>query len=146
MRDAPSWHRVKEVLQATLSRPPEEHADYVRRTCREEPSLRAEVESLLAAIGKAGSFMEPDERAASLSAMFPAGWIPDLGWHVVEPGDTLGHYTILEFIGAGGMGEVYRARDTNLDRDVALKVRPAAFALDADRFARVRREAQILAR
>src|SRR5262249_30116909 len=79
------------------------------------------------------------------SAAFPAGWIPDLGRRALEAGDSLGPYSILEFVGAGGMGEVYRAHDTNLNRDVALKVRPVAFALDADRFARFRREAQILA-
>ena len=60
-------------------------------------------------------------------------------------GDRLGPYEILGPIGAGGMGEVYRARDTKLGRDVALKVLPQAFAADAERMARFRREAQVLA-
>ena len=60
-------------------------------------------------------------------------------------GTTLGSYEIVEQIGAGGMGEVYRARDTKLRRDVALKVLPEAFICDADRLSRFRREAQLLA-
>ena len=60
-------------------------------------------------------------------------------------GTRLGPYEILSAIGAGGMGEVYRARDTKLNRDVALKILPEAFTLDADRIARFRREAQVLA-
>src|SRR5712691_7897349 len=61
------------------------------------------------------------------------------------PGVRLGPYEIVAAIGAGGMGEVYRARDTRLGRDVALKVIPETFALDADRLARFTREAQVLA-
>jgi eukaryotic-like serine/threonine-protein kinase len=64
---------------------------------------------------------------------------------VLAPGTTLGPYEITMAIGAGGMGEVYRARDSRLGRDVALKVMPAQFAADADRLARFRQEAQLLA-
>ena len=60
-------------------------------------------------------------------------------------GTRLGPYEIISAIGAGGMGEVYRARDTRLNRDVALKVLPEAFTLDPDRLARFKREAQVLA-
>ena len=60
-------------------------------------------------------------------------------------GDRIGAYQILELIGQGGMGEVYRARDTKLNRDVALKVLPGLFATDSDRLARFTREAQVLA-
>ena len=144
--DTPSWHRVKEIIEAALARPAAERAAFVLRMCGDDTSLRAEVESLLAAIDQAGNFIEqPALQSMSLSAAFPAGWIPDLGRRALEPGNSVGPYTIREFVGAGGMGEVYRAHDSNLNRDVALKVRPAAFALDADRFARFRREAQMLA-
>ena len=60
-------------------------------------------------------------------------------------GQTFCHYRIVERIGAGGIGEVYRARDTKLNRDVALKILPEVFARDAERMARFRREAQVLA-
>ena len=60
-------------------------------------------------------------------------------------GKTISHYQILQKLGAGGMGEVYRARDSKLNRDVALKVLPEVFAQDAERMARFQREAQLLA-
>ena len=63
----------------------------------------------------------------------------------LNSGTKLGPYDVIAALGAGGMGEVYRARDTKLGRDVALKVLPAAFASDADRVARFQREAQVLA-
>jgi eukaryotic-like serine/threonine-protein kinase len=63
----------------------------------------------------------------------------------ISAGDKLGPYEILTQIGAGGMGEVYRARDAKLGRDVALKVLPEAFARDAERMARFQREAEVLA-
>jgi eukaryotic-like serine/threonine-protein kinase len=63
----------------------------------------------------------------------------------LTPGTRLGHYEVIAAIGVGGMGEVYRARDSRLNRDVAIKVLPAAFALDADRLTRFRREAHMLA-
>ncbi len=64
---------------------------------------------------------------------------------VLTPGTRLGPYEIKALIGQGGMGEVYRARDTKLDRDVAIKILPAGFATDPDRLARFEREAKTLA-
>src|ERR671911_3148848 len=63
----------------------------------------------------------------------------------LSPGSRLGPYEITSAIGAGGMGEVYRARDTRLNRDVAVKVLPELFASDPERLARFEREAQLLA-
>src|SRR5688500_175271 len=63
----------------------------------------------------------------------------------LAPGVRLGPYEIVSAIGAGGMGEVYRARDARLGRDVAIKILPDLFAADADRVARFQREAQVLA-
>src|SRR5579863_3642688 len=60
-------------------------------------------------------------------------------------GDKLGHYEVLSLLGLGGMGEVYRARDTKLDRDVAIKVLPQVLARDPERLARFEREAKVLA-
>ncbi len=64
---------------------------------------------------------------------------------VLDDGSRLGPYAVTAKIGEGGMGEVYRARDTKLDRDVALKVLPQAFTDDPDRLARFEREAKVLA-
>ncbi len=58
----------------------------------------------------------------------------------LQPGTTIGSYNVIAEIGRGGMGEVYRARDTKLDRDVALKVLPPAFTDDPDRFPRFVKE------
>src|SRR5438045_4842427 len=63
----------------------------------------------------------------------------------LAPGTRLGPYEVISPVGAGGMGEVYRAKDTQLKRDVALKVLPSAFANDPERMARFRREAEVLA-
>src|SRR5262245_20942090 len=63
----------------------------------------------------------------------------------LTPGTRIGPYGVVDSIGAGGMGEVYRAHDSRLGRDVALKVLPDAFASDAERLARFEREAQVLA-
>jgi eukaryotic-like serine/threonine-protein kinase len=63
----------------------------------------------------------------------------------LTPGTRLGPYEIVSALGAGGMGEVYRARDARLDRDVAIKILPEAFAADAERVARFQREAKVLA-
>ncbi|MGD0438334.1 MAG: protein kinase, partial [Bryobacteraceae bacterium] len=63
----------------------------------------------------------------------------------LAPGTFLGSYKVIELLGAGGMGEVYRARDSRLNRDVAVKTLPAAFANDSERMARLQREAQALA-
>src|SRR5262245_55649443 len=63
----------------------------------------------------------------------------------VSAGARFGSYDIITALGAGGMGEVYRARDTRLKREIAIKVLPDRFARDADRLARFRREAELLA-
>ena len=63
----------------------------------------------------------------------------------LSPGTRLGSYEVIAKLGEGGMGEVYRARDTELDRDVALKILPPAFAGDPERLARFQREAKTLA-
>jgi len=63
----------------------------------------------------------------------------------LSPGDKLGPYEIVAPIGAGGMGEVYKAKDTKLDREVAIKILPSALAQDPERLARFEREARVLA-
>ena len=61
----------------------------------------------------------------------------------MQPGTRIGHYEVVSPLGAGGMGEVYRAKDSRLGREVAIKVLPEAFAVDPERLARFQREAQV---
>ena len=103
--------------------------------CAGDARLRQEVESLLAQQVSADGLLEHP----ALGVAPPTGPMP------FAAGRRLGPYEIAGPLGAGGMGEVYRARDHELNRDVALKVLPELFALDADRLARFRREAQVLA-
>src|SRR5262245_57572447 len=94
----------------------------------------------------------PGEPRRSISVSSRRGWGPAGSEEKDHPepmplvvGSCLGPYQILAPLGSGGMGEVYRARDTKLNRDVALKILPSEFALDPDRLARFKREAQVLA-
>jgi serine/threonine protein kinase/TolB-like protein len=134
MAETGRWQRVKDVFQAALERPAAERLAFVAETCGEDAELRSEVESLLAARREAGEFLsEPahDEAASpGEQATFSARLVT---------GSRLGPYEIVEFLGAGGMGQVYKARDARLDRTVAIKVLPHEFAGNP---ARLRRFAQ----
>jgi len=104
---------VEELYHQALEHTAETRAAFLAAACGGDDGLRHEVESLLVHEGDEESLLAPilDATAAAFSAR-------------VAPGDALGPYTIVECIGAGGMGEVYRARDTRLKRDVAVKILP----------------------
>ena len=119
------WARVKEVLDSALELNPNERDGYLAIACAEDSSLRSEVESLLHA----------QER--SPDSFMKTGGVPSY----LPRGTKLDEYEIIELIGAGGMGEVYRARDLQLKRDVAIKVLPPTFALDRERLRRFELEA-----
>ena len=123
------WQRVKEVLAGALEREPRERPAYLDHACV-ELSLRKEVESLIFA----------HEQTDSIFLEHPA---PE--GTTLKSGTMLGSYEIVEILGAGGMGEVYKAHDTKLKRDVAIKVLPAACVNDPDRLSRFQREARMLA-
>jgi Tol biopolymer transport system component len=136
------WSRVKEIFDAALSQPPDQRAAVVRDACGADLALSDEVESLLRAHAAAGSFAE---RPAidGLASQDPAIAAP--GGPALAAGDEIGPYRILGPLDAGGMGEVYRALDTTLQREVAVKVLPAALSADPDRVTRLEREARLLA-
>ncbi|MBI4481357.1 MAG: serine/threonine-protein kinase [Acidobacteria bacterium] len=132
------WQQIEKVYTAALQREPSERAAFLDEACAGDEEMRREVESLLAYQGKAEGFIEAPalEVAAKCLADRQPGSVV---------GRSLGPYKILAPLGVGGMGEVYRASDTKLGRDVAVKVLPKAFAQDPERLARFEREAHLLA-
>jgi eukaryotic-like serine/threonine-protein kinase len=142
MTEAERWPRVKEIFHSALGRAPQEREDFIRQACREDTALRQEVESLLAAHADAEGFAEvPAIAALAGAARFTgADHTPAL-----TAGTELGPYTVVGPLDTGAMGEVYRARDSRLARDVAVKVLPSALSADAERITRLEREARLLA-
>ena len=123
------WQKVKAMLAAALERAPDERNDYLNRVCVEE-SLRSEVESLLTA------HCEADSGFLGLS---------DGEFDAMPSGTRLGPYEILAPLGEGGMGKVYKARDTRLDRLVAIKLLQADIADHPELQERFEREARTVA-
>jgi len=132
------WRQTEQLYHAALERPPEERASFLDEACAGDEELRREVESLLAFDERAEQFIEtpPDDVAAGMIAEKQARSMT---------GRTLGHYKIQSLLGAGGMGEVYRARDTRLDRDVAVKILPEELAENPEALRRFEREAKAVA-
>ena len=131
---ADRWRRVEALCQAALERPAAERGAFLRGACSDD-QLRHEVETLLGREPAAERFLETGVGAA-VAAVMPT---PPLH------GRRVGPFVVGPLLGAGAMGEVYRARDVDLNREVALKILPEPFALDSDRLARFKREAQVLA-
>src|SRR5262245_7772724 len=125
------WHRVKALFQAAIERPPGERTAFVAAEAGDDDLLRREVESLLASDADDAGALSRLPLTRPLDPPSP-------------PPRRIGPYDVVALIGAGAMGEVYRARDTKLNRDVALKILPPQFAIDPDRVARFKREAQVL--
>ena len=143
--EARRWSRVKQVFQDALERPDADRGPFLSAVCGDDRELQSEVESLLVAHAAAGSFAQgPAIEALPPSA---AAALRDGAWadQRLRTGDRIGHYEILSALGKGGMGEVYRARDAELGRDVAIKVVPDAFLANPERLARFEREARVLA-
>jgi len=131
-----SGDRLSELYHAALERAPEARRAFVREACGDDDALRLELESLLGYVPAAAAFLETP--AARVADDTPTD-------QRVVSGRRLGPYTLSARLGAGGMGEVYRARDSRLNRDVAIKILPGHFTADPERRARFAREARLLA-
>ena len=124
------WRQLTTVFHAARACEPGARAALLDRLCRQDASLRAEVESLLAANSQTGGLGEAPG----------AEVLPEL-----SPGTTFGQYRVEALIGAGGMGQVYRATDPRLGRSVALKVLLPELLLDPESESRFEQEARVLA-
>ena len=128
-------NQISDLHHRALAHAPADRDRFLREVCGDDEALRQEVESLLQFESAADGFLARPAVAALADApgsiLTPASMI----------GRTLGSYTLTARIGAGGMGEVYRATDARLSRDVAIKVLPATFARDPDRLRRLEQEA-----
>ncbi len=132
------WADVERIYHAALALPASERARVLGELCVDDADLRREVESLLANASSTPGVLDG-------GAVGVAAGLVSTPAHTVLTGRRLGVYQITAPLGKGGMGEVYRARDTRLGRDVAIKILPRAFTSDPDRLARFEREARVLA-
>ena len=136
--------RLFAVFDAAVALPSTERDAYVASTCGDDAQLREEVRSLLAAHDEADGFLS-DRRIHSGESRPAAALSGAAEETAAFIGREFGAYTIVDLLGSGGMGDVYRARDRQLDRDVAIKILPPLFTKDTDRLVRFEREARTLA-
>ena len=135
--DADRWSRLEQLYHEAIGLDDADRDAFLTRVCGDDRALRADLESLLTEDVAPEPFLE--EPAFAVGARLVADEVPELS------GREFGPYRLNGLLGAGGMGDVYRARDTILERDVAIKILPEAFSEDPERLARFKLEAQFLA-
>ena len=128
------WQKVREIFDAAIRRKPEERRTFISEVCGEDKSLFLEIESLLASHGSADDFLE-------ISAVAKIAAI-ESETETLPTGFCFSHYEIIAPIGAGGMGEVYLAKDKKLDRKVAVKILNEKFSQDESNLKRFVQEAK----
>ena len=144
MIDPVRWKRVEQLFDGALARDERDRSAFLRESCAGDATLLQEVESLLTYATETRGFMQRPAIDVAAGAFRPPS--PERRW-MLAAGARLGPYAIIAPLGAGGMGEVYRAHDERLDRDIAIKVLPAHVTRDAaavDRFSREARAASAL--
>ena len=138
------WQQISRIFKSAISLDSEARTDYVAEKCGADESLRSEVEKLIAAHHQASEHNFIGGNAAEKGAVLivdPDELEPSA--NRLDEGQQLGSYIVLKRLGAGGMGEVYLARDLRLDRTVALKVLSADVSSDRRRMQRFSQEAKV---
>ncbi len=139
------WQQISRIFKSAVSLDPEARNAYVAGQCGSDDSLRAEVEKLIASHQQASEEDFIGGMAAEAAAPLLVVVEDEVGppHRTLNNGQQFGSYVILDALGAGGMGEVYLARDTRLDRTVALKILPPDITTDKRRMQRFRQEAKV---
>src|SRR5205807_4935890 len=138
------WQHISGIFKSALALEPEERAAYVANECGADESLRREVERLIES-----HYRADNENCIASPAVAEVPFLvsedseAEVTRDRLEKEQQLGHYRIIQKLGAGGMGEVYLAEDTRLDRTVALKILPANVASDKRRMQRFKQEAKM---
>src|SRR5829696_4091852 len=140
--DRELWKQIDALLEQALEQPAKEREAFVVAASQDNPVLRDEVLSLLKAQLQAGKFMERSAMNVAAHALAQDSKLTTIVSTLA--GQEIESYRVEKLLGAGGMGEVYLARDTKLDRMIALKVLPFQFVVDGDRLTRFQREARAL--
>src|SRR5262245_39858535 len=129
------YREVGQIFRAAAEIPPDQRGAFLDEACGDNEALRKEVESLLSHDSHAEGWI--DQRALDVAAQAIAK-TPSESW----AGRQVHHYEVSSLLGRGGMGEVYRARDKRLERDVAMKVLPVVYSADPERLRRFEQEAR----